>query len=505
MAYSANKTTLSYRIGNSGSFTLIPNLREVPEFGGTPEKIDVTTLKDKSKKFIPGIRDYGELTFSFLYDNSTSGNYRTLKGLSERERGVTFQLTYPDGTAHEFRAIPAVKMDAGTINGALTFTATMLLQGGIEVTNEGGEVLEPVVLPDGLLKSRILTADEYTVEPGGVFRTETIKSVAFDGTEMWEDGCTRNRFRFFHGLYGNPAAWDEGGATTITPAYPVITHLFGHAAMRDRDTWEWGEIAIPSDAADIENIVFDMGGYGNLVSARTIQVEPLIADGFHTFRIFGEFEVDARVYGGDLNVVAYSIIIGARPNRDGTSASLLSLDAPGCCNSILSGVRFELLSGAGDLMIDHIGMAAAAAENTFVRSRKHFIAFKEPLEKDDRVSISAKITTTKHRAQSTDGGPHVNSIVTIAQPIVRDFLRQGHAVQDSSLVTVTESSDLEWWEDGKWGEQGLRILSLSSEGLTIETGVAHQNEWSPYANRFRARGATTWDIDITEIEVISRT
>ena len=135
MAYSANQTKMSYK-ADGGSFIEIPYLMEVPELGGAPEKIEVTTLSDTVKKFIPGIKDYGDLVFKFLYDNSgDTANYRVLKGLEDSGKAATFQLQYPDNTAHEFDAVPSVKMDSGAINGALTFSVTMMLQSDIAVTN----------------------------------------------------------------------------------------------------------------------------------------------------------------------------------------------------------------------------------------------------------------------------------------------------------------------------------------------------------------------------------
>jgi hypothetical protein len=58
--------------------------------------------------------------------------------LQEMDKDVetaTFKIEYPDHTAHQFDAIPSGKLDAGTINGALTFSVTMMLQSDIEVTN----------------------------------------------------------------------------------------------------------------------------------------------------------------------------------------------------------------------------------------------------------------------------------------------------------------------------------------------------------------------------------
>ena len=61
---------LSYK--NNSTYTEIPNLQECPELGGTAEKVEVTTLADGNKKYINGIKDFGDLAFKFLYDNSTT-------------------------------------------------------------------------------------------------------------------------------------------------------------------------------------------------------------------------------------------------------------------------------------------------------------------------------------------------------------------------------------------------------------------------------------------------
>ncbi|HHV27424.1 MAG TPA: phage tail protein [Tissierellia bacterium] len=129
-------TKLSYKTGSESTFTEIENLMEVPELGGDPEKIEVTTLSDKVKKYVPGVKDLGDLPFKFLYDNSTAdSNYRLLKGLEESKTLATYQVKYPDGTSHEFEAYVNVKMDSAAVNGALTFTASFSLQSEIKITN----------------------------------------------------------------------------------------------------------------------------------------------------------------------------------------------------------------------------------------------------------------------------------------------------------------------------------------------------------------------------------
>jgi len=146
MAYSANQTKLLYKEGSSTPQEL-KYLMEVPELGGAPEKIDVTTLSSECKEYIPGIKDYGDLVFKFIYESESTGNYKILKGMEDGYKagdpGISFQIQYPDGSAHEFAAIPSVKIDAGAINGALTFSATMMLIGSAGIKSKTAWTVTP--------------------------------------------------------------------------------------------------------------------------------------------------------------------------------------------------------------------------------------------------------------------------------------------------------------------------------------------------------------------------
>ncbi|MCM1564924.1 MAG: phage tail protein [Dehalobacter sp.] len=129
-------TSLSYKVAPASEFTEIDLLMEVPDLGGDPEKVDVTTLKDGVKKSIPGVKDLGDLGFKFLYDNSgATSNYRILKGLETNNTLATYKVEYPDGTGHQFDAYVNVKMDSAAVNAALTFTSSFSLQSEITVTN----------------------------------------------------------------------------------------------------------------------------------------------------------------------------------------------------------------------------------------------------------------------------------------------------------------------------------------------------------------------------------
>ena len=93
--------TLSYK--KDQAFVEIKNLQECPELGGAAERVDVTTLADGNYKYINGIKDFGELAFKFLYDNSgAESNYRILRGLEEAGSMVEWKVSFPDNTEFTF-------------------------------------------------------------------------------------------------------------------------------------------------------------------------------------------------------------------------------------------------------------------------------------------------------------------------------------------------------------------------------------------------------------------
>ena len=129
-------TTLSYKEGDMTDYVEIAGLTEIGELGGESERIDVTTLKDRVKKTITGVKDLGDLTFKFLYDNSkATSNYRVLQGLEADKKVANYKITYPDGTAHAFDAEISVRMDSVAVNGVLTFTASLALQSEIQISH----------------------------------------------------------------------------------------------------------------------------------------------------------------------------------------------------------------------------------------------------------------------------------------------------------------------------------------------------------------------------------
>lgn len=144
----ANGIILGYSTSGS-SYTNLEGLQEVPEIGSEPEKVDATTLADKAKKYEQGIGDYGDLEFTFKYENSSKTSpFRVLKGFEANETVVKFQMEFPDGTKFKWDAQVSVKIGGGGVNSLITFTLSMALQSDVDIENPA-EPLQVKEIKDG--------------------------------------------------------------------------------------------------------------------------------------------------------------------------------------------------------------------------------------------------------------------------------------------------------------------------------------------------------------------
>ena len=128
---------LSYK--KDSSYEVLDGLMEVPSLGGTPDKVEVTTLADASRRYIKGLKDYGDLAFKFLYQNDTAtSNFRILRGLEESGKIVEWKVEFPDGTAFAFSGECSVAPSDGSVGGYIAFTLNISLNSDITVTNPVG-------------------------------------------------------------------------------------------------------------------------------------------------------------------------------------------------------------------------------------------------------------------------------------------------------------------------------------------------------------------------------
>ena len=128
----ANGITLSYGTAK-GTYTKLAGLKEVPEFGIEPEKVENTTLEDKVKKYEFGIGDAGELEYKFAYKNDgASAPYRLLRTAADNKTKLFFKQAYPDGIEVQFEGQVSVKLGGGGVNSVIEFTLKIALQSELE-------------------------------------------------------------------------------------------------------------------------------------------------------------------------------------------------------------------------------------------------------------------------------------------------------------------------------------------------------------------------------------
>lgn len=132
----ANGIKLGFKKSGGSTFTDLIGLKEVPEMGDEPEKVDNTCLSDKVKQYEYGIGDPGELEFKFKYENASAESpYRVMRTAAASKEVLSFEETFPDGTKFAWDAQVSVKLGSGTVNGVMEWTLKMALQSEITTTD----------------------------------------------------------------------------------------------------------------------------------------------------------------------------------------------------------------------------------------------------------------------------------------------------------------------------------------------------------------------------------
>ena len=132
----ANGAKLGYKKSGGSTYTDLPGLKEIPEMGIDPEKVENTCLTDKNKQYENGIGDAGDITYKFKYDNSKADcPYRVMRAAQDSGEVLSFQETLVDGTTTEFEGQVSVKRTGGGVNGVIEFNLAISLQSNLTVTD----------------------------------------------------------------------------------------------------------------------------------------------------------------------------------------------------------------------------------------------------------------------------------------------------------------------------------------------------------------------------------
>lgn len=133
----ANGAKLGYKKKGAGEdYTDLTGLKEIPELGEDPEKVENSGLADKVKQYEYGIGDAGDLTYKFKYENtSETSPYRVMRKAAATKEVLSFCETLPDNTKYEYDAQVSVKRSGGGVNGVMEFDLNMALQSEITTTD----------------------------------------------------------------------------------------------------------------------------------------------------------------------------------------------------------------------------------------------------------------------------------------------------------------------------------------------------------------------------------
>lgn len=134
----ANGAKLGFKKTGGSTFTDLPGLKEIPEMGIEPEKVENSCLTDKNKQYENGIGDAGDLVYKFKYVNTSADSpYRVMRKAQESGEVLEFQETLIDGTTTEFSGQVSVKRTGGGVNGVIEFNLSIALQSELNVTDPG--------------------------------------------------------------------------------------------------------------------------------------------------------------------------------------------------------------------------------------------------------------------------------------------------------------------------------------------------------------------------------
>lgn len=113
--------TVSYKLA-SGDYVELPNIYELPELGnGERETIEVTTLKDTERKYIPGLFAGSEgLEFKSYYEKT---EFTTLNAITDE---AEWKIEFSDGLACTFNGTCSVKLDGTGTGAAMAYTLTVI-------------------------------------------------------------------------------------------------------------------------------------------------------------------------------------------------------------------------------------------------------------------------------------------------------------------------------------------------------------------------------------------
>lgn len=102
--------------------TVVAGVKSMGEIAEKTSKIEVTTLADKGRRYINGIKEYGdEIAYKCNYEKA---EFKKVRALADGKTHKA-EITYPDGLKITFDAYVAVTLNGAEVDGVHEFTISL--------------------------------------------------------------------------------------------------------------------------------------------------------------------------------------------------------------------------------------------------------------------------------------------------------------------------------------------------------------------------------------------
>ena len=124
----------------TNAYAELVEIKDVPESGSEPETIEVTTLKNQRKKYIPGRQDSPTQSFTYNY---TETNYFTKVKPYCDGNVHEFLVVFPDGTSTYIKGKATTYKNAVSLNSAVEATLVITTEEIDDKNSDDAEALLP--------------------------------------------------------------------------------------------------------------------------------------------------------------------------------------------------------------------------------------------------------------------------------------------------------------------------------------------------------------------------
>ena len=135
MAILSNKAYLMRKANGGSGFTKLCDITSIPDLGGAPDQIDVTTLSDLQTRNINGIQSVSALEFGAWYDKDTYSALQTIATADQAKTQSqldTYQVWFGESGVHgkfEWQGKLSVYVGSVESNAAVPMTITISDEG----------------------------------------------------------------------------------------------------------------------------------------------------------------------------------------------------------------------------------------------------------------------------------------------------------------------------------------------------------------------------------------